>query len=99
MLFKKRRTRTVTKYEPGKVVEISRYNPITKKGVYKQKEIAYRVDGEPREKFVEKQVVKRDKDWNWKSEKSKSSLYIGGKKQKSETSFNTYKPKNKKQKS
>lgn len=91
MLFKKRRTRTVTKSDFGKNVEISRYNPITKKGVYKEKDVAYRADGSPREKYVEKQVVKRDKDWNWKSEKTSRSLYIGGKKKKSETSFSTYK--------
>jgi hypothetical protein len=96
MLFKKRRNRTVTKYEHGKVVEVSRYNPITKKGVYKEKDISYRADGAPREKYIDKQVVKRDKDWNWKSEKTKSSLYIGGKKQKSETSFSTYKTKKQK---
>jgi hypothetical protein len=89
-LPKIKRTREVTKSSGGKHVEISKYNPITGKGVFKEKDIEYKTKESPRVKYVEKQVVRRDKDKNWKSSKESKNLIVGGKKVKAESNFQTY---------
>jgi hypothetical protein len=88
-----RRTREVTKTEGGKHVEISRYNKLTGKGVFKEKDIEYKTKEGPRVKYVEKQTVRRDKDKDWKSSKESKKLMVGGKKVKSESFFTKYKNK------
>jgi hypothetical protein len=90
-LSKIRRTREVTKSPGGKHIEISKYNPMTGKGTFKEKDIEYKAKGSPRVKYVEKQVVKRDNDLNWKSSKESRKLVVGGKKMKAESNFTTYK--------
>lgn len=86
-----RRTREVTKSSGGKHIEISKYNPMTGTGVFKEKDIEYKTKESPRVKYVEKQVVKRDNDKNWKSSKESKKLVVGGKKVKAESNFTTYK--------
>lgn len=71
------RTKVVEKTKTGKNIEISKYNKLTGRSVYKEKDIAYRQNGEPREKYIEKQVVKRDSNKDWKSEKNTKKLKIG----------------------
>jgi len=80
----------VTKTPEGRHIEVEKFNRLTGKGVSKEKDITFKSKGSPREKYVEKQVVKRDSDLNWKSEKKSRRLSSGGKKIKSESSFNTY---------
>lgn len=84
-------TKEVTKTPEGRHVEIDKFNKVTGKGVSKERDITFKSKGQPREKYVEKQVVRRDKDLNWKSEKTSKSLSVGGRKVKSESNFNTYK--------
>lgn len=79
--------RSITKTSGGKHVEVDRFNRLTGKGVSKEKDITY---GSPREKYTEKQVVRRDRDLNWKSEKTSKSLKVGGKKIRSESNFEKY---------
>jgi hypothetical protein len=86
-----KRTREVTKSSGGKHIEISRYNPITGKGVFKEKDVEYKTKDTPKVKYVEKQVVRRDKDKNWKSSKESKKLLIGGRKTKSNSEFIKYK--------
>ena len=86
-----RLTREISKTDAGKNVITTRYNPYTKTGVMKEKDITYKSKEGPRVKFVEKQVVKRDKDLNWKSSSETKKLIKGGKKIKSESTFSTYK--------
>jgi hypothetical protein len=81
----------VIKTPEGKHIEVDRFNKITGKGVSKEKDITFKSENQPREKYVEKQIVRRDKDLNWKSEKTSKSLSVGGKKVKSESNFNRYK--------
>ena len=71
------RTKVVEKTKTGKNIEISKYNKLTGRSVYKEKDIAYRQKGEPREKYIEKQVVKRDSNKDWKSEENTKKLKIG----------------------
>lgn len=85
-----KRKRESIKTDTGKNIEISKYNKLTGRSVYKEKDIAYRQKGEPREKYVEKQVVKRDKNKNWKSELTSKVLKVKGKKVKKQTEYNTY---------
>jgi hypothetical protein len=88
---KLKRNREVTKSSGGKHIEISKYNPMTGTGVFKEKDVEYKTKGSPRVKYVEKQVVKRDNDLNWKSSKESRKLVIGGKKVKSTSDFQKYK--------
>lgn len=82
--------REVTKTTEGKHIEVDKFNRLTGKGVSKEKDITFKSKESPKEKYVEKQVVKRDKDLNWKSEKTSRSLSLGGKKIRSESSYNVY---------
>lgn len=82
--------RQVTKTPEGRHVEVDKFNRLTGKGVSKEKDITFKSKGSPREKYVEKQVVKRDSDLNWKSEKTSRRLSSGGKRVRSESNFNTY---------
>jgi hypothetical protein len=86
-----KRSREVVKTANGKNIQISSYNRLTKKGVSKEKDITYRTKDEPRIKFIDKQVVRRDKDGNWKSEKLTKKLINDGKKIKSDVTYKTYK--------
>lgn len=86
-----KKTREVVKSPYGKNIETSVYNRITKKGTSKEKDITYKTKDEPRIKYVEKQVVKRDPDFKWKSSKESKKLLNNGKKVKSETTYQTYK--------
>jgi len=88
-----RRNREVIKSDGGKHVEISRYNKITGKGVFKEKDVEYKTKDTPKVKYVEKQVVKRDKNKDWKSSKESKKLVIGGRKIKSQNEFTKYKNK------
>ena len=69
-----KRTREVIKTANGKNIQTTYYNRLTKKGVSKEKDITYRTKDEPRIKYVDKQVVRRDKDLNWKSSKETKKL-------------------------
>lgn len=83
--------RDVTKSEYGKYIEVSRFNPITGKGVYKEKEVEYKSPGSPKRVYKQKEVVKRDKDLNWKSYDITKVLKEKGKKAKKYREFETYK--------
>ena len=86
-----KRSREVVKTANGKNIQISSYNRLTKKGVSKEKDITYKTKAEPRTRYVEKQVVKRDGDGNWKSGKETRKLFTGGKKVKSDATYTNYK--------
>ena len=86
-----KRSREVVKTANGKNIQISSYNRLTKKGVSKEKDITYKTKDEPRIKFIDKQVVRRDGDGNWKSEKLTKKLLNDGKKIKSDVTYKTYK--------
>jgi hypothetical protein len=88
--FLPRREKVVEKYPGSKDIEITRYNPITGKGVTKLKQIEYKTDESPRRVYKSKEVVKRDKDLNWKSYNQSQKLFVGGKKVKSENKYTTY---------
>jgi hypothetical protein len=85
-----RREKVVEKYPNSKDIEITRYNPITGKGVTKQKQIEYKSDGSPKRVFKSKEVVRRDKDLNWKSLSESKKLFVGGKKVAAEKKYTTY---------
>ena len=85
------RTREVIKTDVGKNIQTSSYNRLTKKSVSKEKDITYKTKAEPRTRYVEKQVVKRDGDGNWKSGKETRKLFTGGKKVKSDATYTNYK--------
>ena len=82
--------REVTKTPEGKHVEIDKFNRLTGKGVSKEKDFTFRSKGSPREVYTQKMVVKRDNDLNWKSKKESQTFRVGGKKIRSESSFDTY---------
>ena len=86
-----KRSREVVKTANGKNIQISSYNRLTKKGVSKEKDITYKTKDEPRIKFIDKQVVRRVGDGNWKSEKLTKKLLNDGKKIKSDVTYKTYK--------
>jgi hypothetical protein len=86
-----KRTREVVETPYGKNIQTTLYNRLTKKGVSKEKDITYRTKDEPRIKYVDKQVVRRDKDLNWKSSKETKKLLNDGKKIKSDVTYKTYK--------
>ena len=86
-----KRTREVVETPYGKNIQTTSYNRLTKKGVSKEKDITYRTKDEPRIKYVDKQVVRRDKDLNWKSSKETKKLLNDGKKIKSDVTYKTYK--------
>lgn len=90
-LKKVRKSKEVTRTSSGKNVVITKYNPNTKTGIVKEKDITYKTADSPRIKFVEKEVVKRDKDSNWKSLKTTKKLFEGGKKIKKSTEFKKFK--------
>jgi len=85
-----RRTKEVVKTDTGKNTVKTKYNKVTKKGVTKEKDITYKDKSSPRMKYVDKEVVKRTIDSNWKSSKSTKKLYSGGKKVKSSIDFKIY---------
>ena len=72
-----KRTREVVETPYGKNIQTTLYNRLTKKGVSKEKDITYRTKDEPRIKYVDKQVVRRDKDLNWKSSKETKKVEEG----------------------
>jgi hypothetical protein len=82
--------REVTRTPEGKHVEIDKFNKLTGKGVSKEKDITFRTKESPREVYTQKMVVKRDNDLNWKSKKESQTFKVGGKKIRSESSFDTY---------
>jgi hypothetical protein len=86
-----KRTREVIKTDGGKNIQISSFNRLTKKGVSKEKDITYKTKDEPRAKYIEKQVVKRDKEGDWTSQKESKKLFKGGKKVRSDVQYETYK--------
>jgi hypothetical protein len=86
-----KRTREVVKTDGGKNIQISSYNRLTKKGVSKEKDITYKTKETPRSKFIEKQVVKRNADGDWTSQKETKKLVKGGKKVRSDVQYETYK--------
>ena len=88
-VFKK--TREVIKTANGKNIQTTYYNRLTKKGISKEKDITYKTKDQPRIKFIDKQVVKRNQDGDWKSEKVTKKLFKGFKKIKSDEQYNTYK--------
>ena len=88
--FLPRREKVVDKYQASKDIEITRYNPITGKGVTKIKQIEDKTSESPRRVYKTKEVVRRDKDLNWKSLDKSQKLFIGGKKVKSERTYTTY---------
>jgi hypothetical protein len=73
-----------------KNIEKSRYNPITRKSVFKEKQIEYGTDNSPRSVFISKEIVKRDKNNNWKSLSESKKLRINRKKTRAEKSLKTY---------
>jgi hypothetical protein len=85
-----KRTKEVVKTAGGKNIQTTSYNRLTGRSVSKEKDIAYKTENTPRTKFVEKQVVKRDRDKNWKSEKVTKKLFKGFKKVKSDKQYTTY---------
>ena len=88
-----KRTREVIKTANGKNIQTTYYNRLTKKGISKEKDITYKTKDEPRIKYVEKQLVKRKKDGDWKSEKETKKLFKNGKKFSSEENYETYQKK------
>ena len=86
-----KRTREVIKTVNGKNIQTTYYNRLTKKGISKEKDITYKTKDQPRIKFIDKQVVKRNQDGDWKSEKVTKKLFKGFKKIKSDEQYNTYK--------
>jgi hypothetical protein len=86
-----KRTREVIKTDAGKNIQTSSYNRITGRSVSKEKDITDKTKAEPRTRYVEKQVVKRDGDGNWKSGKETRKLFTGGKKVKSDATYTNYK--------
>jgi hypothetical protein len=74
-----RKSRSVERSDGGRHVEISKYNKLTGKGIYKEKDITKGSSGEKRVKYVEKHVVRRDKALNWKSSSESRKLIVGGK--------------------
>ena len=86
-----KRTRDVIKTDSGKNIQTSSYNRITGRSVSKEKDITDKTKAEPRTRYVEKQVVKRDKDGNWTSGKETRKLFTGGRKVKSDTTYTNYK--------
>jgi hypothetical protein len=86
-----KRTREVIKTDGGKNIQTSSYNRLTKKGVSKEKDITYKTKETPRAKFIEKQVVKRNADGDWTSQKETKKLVKGGKKVRSDVQYETYK--------
>jgi ribosomal protein L37AE/L43A len=86
-----KRTREVIKTANGKNIQTTYYNRLTKKGISKEKDITYKTKDQPRIKFIDKQVVKRNQDGDWKSEKVTKKLFKGFKKIKSDEQYNTYK--------
>lgn len=73
--------REVERTPTSKYVEISRYNPITKKGVSITKDITLKSKDKsnkyPREVYIEKDIVKRNKDSKWKSYKNVKKAKVG----------------------
>ena len=86
-----KRTREVIKTDAGKNIQISSFNRLTKKGISKEKDITYKTKDEPRAKYIEKQIVKRDKEGDWTSQKESKKLFKGGKKVRSDVQYETYK--------
>jgi hypothetical protein len=86
-----KRTREVIKTDGGKNIQISSFNRLTKKGISKEKDITYKTKDEPRSKYIEKQVVKRNKEGDWTSQKETKKLFKGGKKVRSDVQYETYK--------
>lgn len=82
--------REVTRTPEGKHIEIDKFNRLTGKGVSKEKDVTFRSKGSPREVYTQRMVVKRDKDLNWKSKKESQAFRVGGKKIRSESSYDTY---------
>jgi len=85
------RTREVVETPYGKNIQTTLYNRLTKKGVSKEKDITYKTKEAPRSKFIEKQVVKRNADGDWTSQKETKKLVTGGKKVRSDVQYETYK--------
>ena len=86
-----KKTREVIKTDAGKNIETSSYNRLTGRSVSKEKDITYKTKDEPRAKYIQKQLVKRKKDGDWKSEKETKKLFKGGKKVRSDVQYETYK--------
>ena len=86
-----KRSREVIKTDAGKNIQISSYNKLTKKGVSKEKDITYRTKDEPRSKYIDKAVVRRNKEGDWTSLKETKKLFKGGKKVRSDVQYETYK--------
>ena len=88
-----KKTREVIKTDAGKNIQTSSYNRLTGRSVSKEKDITYKTKDKPRIKYVEKQLVKRKKDGDWKSEKETKKLFKNGKKISSEEDYETYQKK------
>jgi len=86
-----KRTREVIKTDNGKNIQTTSYNRLTGRSISKEKDITYKTKDQPRIKFIDKQVVRRDQDKNWKSEKVTKKLFKGFKKVKSDEQYKTYK--------
>ena len=89
-LFPKK-TKTVQKTKAGKNVEIQKYNPLTGKGVTKEKDVEYKSSNSPRKVYKSKEVVKRDKDKNWKSLTEKKVLKENNRTIKKAKDYKTFK--------
>ena len=92
-----KRTREVIKTDAGKNIQTSYYinrkDNIPGRGVSKEKDITYRTKDKPRIKYIDKQVVKRDKEGHLKSLKETKNLLDGFKKIKSDVTYKTYQKK------
>ena len=88
-----KKTREVIKTDAGKNIQTYSYNRLTGRSVSKEKDITYKTKDKPRIKYIEKQVVNRKKDGDWKSEKETKKLIKGGKKISSEENYETYQKK------
>ena len=85
-----KRTREVVETPYGKNIQTSSYNRLTGRSVSKEKDITYKTKDEPRIKYIDKQVVRRYEDGDWKSEKTIKKLLNNGKKIKSDVQYKNF---------